>query len=204
MLVSLVLDLVFVPVLYAMQGSGQIHSLPVNVRLKSGDVILLGSSTFRGRLLKLIERESAYAHIGIADIVGDERYIIHADPEYGCVRHDLSGYLAKNAVDAIAVMRPKNGDGEVAVAFARGLVDVNVPFDNSFRYKQGKGVYCTELVLRAWEAAGVCLLPNAERGDRIRPSEVVLSPVLAMIWECPVSTVHETCIDGKQQGEKST
>ncbi len=194
-LASVVLGLIFVSVLYAIHESGQIHLLPVNVQLKSGDVVLLGSSTLRGRLLKLIEKESAYAHIGIVDIVGGERYIIHADPEYGCVRQNLSWYLAKNAVDAIAVMRPKVGNGESAVAFARRLVDLQVPFDNSFRYKQGKGVYCTELVLCAWEAAGVCILPNAKRGDRIRPSEVVLASILAMIWECPVSTIHENIND---------
>ena len=160
-----------------------IRELPDGVDVRNGDIIVLGSSTLRGRLLKCIDGGTTWAHAGIAATTGGVASIIHADPTArGVVCETIADYLASNKVDSMAILRPRCGDGLKAVAYARELYDRNVPFDDLFRYRIGDGIYCTELVLLAWEDAGVVLMPEAKEGDSIRPSQIMSLPCLDTIW----------------------
>ncbi|MBQ4480034.1 MAG: hypothetical protein II943_05295 [Victivallales bacterium] len=160
-----------------------IRQLPEGLTFRDGDIILLGSSTFRGRLLRIWGKGEEWSHVGLATTLQDGSIgIIHADPDEGVVRQLLSEYLLSNNVDALALLRTSGYDGHLAVSYAEQAVRSNTPFDHSFCYKSNDGVYCTELVLLAWENAGIVLLPEAKYGDRIPPSELLQSSQLTCMW----------------------
>ena len=164
-----------------------VHAIPSDVTLHPGDVILLGSSTWRGRLLKLLERDCLYVHTGILDKEDGHNYLVHADPSHNAVvRESLDAYLSSNRVECVMVMRVEYGGQEAirAVDYARTQWENAQRFNNTFRYGEGNGLYCTELVLCAWQAAGVELLPDISRGDKVFPSELLKSCRLKRIVEC--------------------
>ena len=108
---------------------------------------------------------------------------MHADPQRGAVEEPLDKYLKDWSVDALCLMRPKSGDGDIAARCARGIIAANPPFDDSFRYGEGEGIYCTELALLAWNAAGSEIVPGVSKGEKVMPSRLATSPALVKVWE---------------------
>lgn len=164
-----------------------VRALPPGITLLSGDVVLLGSSTWRGRLLKVLDGNSFYAHTGILDREGNGIYLVHADPcRDTVVRERLDAYLLSNRVERVMVMRVENSgqSAEMAAVYARDQWKKARRFDNTFCYGEGNGFYCTELVLCSWQSAGVALLPNIQKGDRVFPSELLGSLHLKVVVEC--------------------
>ena len=159
-----------------------IRSLSVKGNLLDGDILLLGSSTIRGRVLKLLTGGSSWAHCGI--VVAPDS-IVHADPTHGVILQSIDEYLAENNVDCISILRPQSGKGNIAATFALSCSQCGIAFDNSFGYKNGGGIYCTELVLLSWEAASVKILPEVSPGDRIAPSRLLNGIGLVQVWNEP-------------------
>ena len=164
-----------------------VRSIPSDVTLHPGDVILLGSSTWRGRLLKFLERDCLYVHTGILDKEDGHSYLVHADPSRNAVvRESLDTYLSSNKIECVMVMRVEDGgqDAIKAIDYARTQWRNARRFNNTFRYGEGDGLYCTELVLRAWQSAGVELLPGIGSGDKVFPSRLLNSCRLRRVVEC--------------------
>ena len=158
-----------------------INALPAGVDWRNADVLLLGSSTWRGHFLRLIDGNSSFLHVGIIDNSDGVVHMIHADPARGFVVRDrLDDYFKSNKVDCARLLRVDGGEhcAVVAVEYARRQLDARRCFDDSFRYGEGEGFYCTELVLRAWNAAGVELLPDVRTGDKVLPSRLLDSSIL--------------------------
>ena len=177
---SLILFTIFICI--TTRCGSPIKQLPQGVYFQNGDIILLGSSTFRGRILRFLGRGEEWAHVGLLTTnVNIE--IIHADPDAGVIKQTLSEYLITNNVDALALRRTTKNGSLDAINYAEQAVLANAPFNHSFRYKSDEGFYCTELVLLAWENAGVVLLPTARYGDRILPSALLQSSKLKCIWQ---------------------
>ena len=166
----------------SMQYGEPIRSLPIDWELRDGDILLLGSSTIRGRVLKFLDGGSNWGHCGI--VVAPDS-VVHADPKRGVIRQSIDEYLEENDVDCICVLRSQKGDGRIAASFALGCATQGISFDNSFDYKNGSGIYCTELILLSWEAAGVQLLPDATSGDSIVPSRLLTGVGLDCRWILP-------------------
>ncbi|WP_027467668.1 YiiX/YebB-like N1pC/P60 family cysteine hydrolase [Deefgea rivuli] len=107
---------------------------------------------------------SKWSHVGLIASGANGITVIHAVPaeEYGkpdVVKEDqLQYFLAdERAVDA-AVMRVNGVDdkeAEAAVQAARRMI--GMPFSIHPENKTTNGIYCTELVLLAWQAAGITL-----------------------------------------------
>mgnify|MGYP003298166381 CR=1 FL=1 len=164
----------------------RIGCLPCDAALHTGDIMLLGSDTWRGRLLLALDDDSEYVHIGLVEVCSNKVFLIHADPaQGGVVRDALRDYLKANDAERIKVLRVKTDRDTVnaAMIFARRQWIEKKTFDNSFRYRKGKGFYCTEIVLRAYDSAGIKLLPDVKDGDRIFPSEVIKSGCVSKIAE---------------------
>ena len=169
------------------QGADFVRTLPPGVNLYSGDVVLLGSATWRGRLLKIFDRDSFYAHTGIIDKEEGVDYLVHADPcRNAVVRESLDAYLASNDVERVRVMRVENSKDNAikASSFAHEQWSKSCRFNRTFRYGEGDGLYCTELVLCAWRSAGMSLLCDIKKGDRVFPSELLKSSLLKPVVEC--------------------
>ena len=152
----------------------------VNVPIFPGDVMLFDSCTIRGFVVRLTNSRSEYAHIVLVCRGGRDPLLIHADPKRGCTAETLSEYLSGNKVLEIAVLRPSVSDENLhrIVGYAQKTVKTHLPFKNSFRYDEGEGLYCTELVLKAYDQAGIKLLPGICRGDTVRPERLLESKYL--------------------------
>ena len=164
----------------------RVETLPSGVDLRTGDVMLLGSESWRGRFILALDRNSDYAHIGLVEVCSNNVFIIHADPDQKGVACDAIGdYLRSNIVSRLLLLRVDVACGVAnnAVKYAREQWHNHKPFDDTFRYGKGKGFYCTELVLRAYDSAGIKLLPDVKDGDRIFPSEVIESGCVSKIAE---------------------
>ena len=164
----------------------RIDALPRGTGFRTGDVMLLGSESWRGRLLLSLDRNSDYAHIGLVEVCSNNVFIIHADPDQNVVACDaIDDYLQSNIVSRLLLLRVDavSVAASNAVKYAREQWYKKMPFDNTFRYGKGKGFYCTELVLRAYDFAGIKLLPDVKDGDRIFPSEVIKSGCISKIAE---------------------
>ena len=194
---------VFVMSYTAMQtGEERISTLPSIDNCRKGDVLLLGSSTGRGRLLKLLDTQSDYMHVGMIDKFDGECYLIHADPQRGCVVRDrLGAYFASNKVERALLLRIRCEvkSADAAIAFAREQSFAARDFDNTFRYGEGDGLYCTELVLRSWSSANVELIPNVKKGDRIFPSRLLESNLIYPILHCHGGSVVASCETARNQ-----
>ncbi|MBR6470226.1 MAG: hypothetical protein IKS83_00385 [Victivallales bacterium] len=155
----------------------------VNIPVLPGDVMLFDSCTPRGLVVRLTNSRSEYAHIVLVCQGGKNPLLIHADPKLGCVAETLSEYLSNNKVLEIAVLRPavSNEQLQEVVGYAQKTVKERLPFKNSFRYDEGKGLYCTELVLKAYNQAGIKLLPNICQGDIVRPERLLESEFLTNV-----------------------
>jgi len=116
-----------------------------------GDILLLGSSTWRGRFVKTADG-TLFAHVALVDVDGDGGvWLVHASPQRDrVVREPIRSYFASNEVDCAALLR--------------------------FSYGTGEGVYCTELALLAWSEVGIDLLGRVERGASVYPSALAESP----------------------------
>ena len=155
----------------------------VDIPLRPGDLMLLDSCTPRGLVVRLTNSRSEYAHIVLVCRGGQDPLLIHADPERGCAAESLSEYLSKNKILEIAVLRPSVSDEQLheIVEYAQKTVRTHLPFKNTFRYDEGKGLYCTELVLKAYDQAGIKLLPGIRRGDIVRPERLLESQNLTNV-----------------------
>lgn len=152
----------------------------VNVPILPGDVLLFDSCTPRGLVVRLTNSRSEYAHVALVCRGGRDPLLVHADPERGCTSETLSEYLSQNKVLEIAVLRPSVSDEQrhAIVEYAQKAVETRLPFKNSFRYDEGEGLYCTELVLKAYDRGGIKLLPGIRRGDIVRPEHLLGSEYL--------------------------
>lgn len=144
-----------------------------------GDILLLGSSTWRGRFVKTADG-TLFAHVALVDVDGDGGvWLVHASPQRDrVVREPIRSYFASNEVDCAALLRVDADPdmGRAAARFARDAAARGVPFDHRFSYGTGEGVYCTELALLSWSEVGIDLLGQVERGASVYPSALAESP----------------------------
>ena len=71
-----------------------------------GDILLLGSSTWRGRFVKTADG-TLFAHVALVDVDGDGGvWLVHASPQRDrVVREPIRSYFASNEVDCAALLR---------------------------------------------------------------------------------------------------
>ena len=172
--------------------------LPTADSFASGDIVLLSSETCRGKLVRLADFGETYAHVGLIDVEGDVVWLIHADPAVKRVtREPLAAYLEANLTTGMMLLRVDSPKGDRAVRIARAMASSHTPFDDDFHYGEGEGVYCTELVLRAWAESGVVLLPDVKRGDSVFPARVREATLCREKWKCDVGSRKESASERK-------
>lgn len=155
-----------------------VDDLPPAEEFRSGDILLLGGASWRGRVVERVSH-ARFGHVGLVDVDGDVVWLLHASPAMERVsREPLAWYLASNRVACAELLRvdapPATADA--ATEFAADAAARGVPFDHDFAMGPETGIYCSELVLDAWASAGVDLLPGHPRGDVIYPVTFVSSP----------------------------
>lgn len=137
--------------------------------LQDGDVILRRGTDVVSRAILTSDTGSNYSHVGLIMMQHNQAYVLHAIPAEAVGEGDkvkvepLAVFISPGRSLAVAVLRLKNNAkarGKLAVDYAQSRI--GAPFDFSFDGKDENNLYCTELVWRAYEAAGVQIV-NATR-----------------------------------------
>jgi hypothetical protein len=109
-----------------------------------------------------------YSHVGIAVVQDDGVWVVHATTDEppgsdGIVKLEtLDEFLAGDRASAAAVYRTEDsGSARTAAVVASDYARRHLPFDASFDLSTTNRLYCTELVWRAYLAAGVDLTGGA-------------------------------------------
>ncbi len=143
--------------------------------IQDGDVLMIRTDTWRGRLLRLAGISDFYTHVGIIQLRDGSAGLLHADPEKGCVRESLDDFCRRTPVYELRVLRRPLATEQIdaVLAFANRQAAVEAPFNHSFRYRGKDSFCCTELVVAAFAAAGVAECGSVEPETRISPDDLV-------------------------------
>lgn len=150
--------------------------------VRSGDVVLLEGTSIRGRIVQWLNSKSDFSHVGVVKVEEGKVFLLHADPLLGCVQEEMDRLFVRCRFRDALVLRPSDAAAALrAVSFCSRAVERHAAFNDSFRYLQGSGYYCTEFVLRAYDAAGARLLSGTRAGSILFPEELLESPALARV-----------------------
>lgn len=144
-----------------------------------GDVVFFRSTTWRGRLVRLIDwGPSDFSHVGIVAGESEQRVlIVHAAPpgfgRDGRVRvESLNDILGRGEMVEVAFYAPSASTVErvrsVHVALAYAVR--HAPFDDEFEWDEDSSVYCTELIWLAFRQAG---MPRPKAPWIVYPSDLL-------------------------------
>jgi len=134
-------------------------SLPVsgnNFRfLQNGDLVLRRGRSAESFAVYLFDRNRDFSHIGIVAIENNIPYVIHVVPdEPGYVRKELpEKFLSSECASHYQVIRSDFNPetlsevARTALAFYEGKLS----FDNKYDLSSDSELYCTELVIKAFE-----------------------------------------------------
>ncbi len=165
--------------------------LPSSDKARSGDVVFIRGKSIRSAVVGFFEGGyRAYSHVGIVILENGCPFIIHADPAHNAVadrvmREAWDVVISPKRIGAAAIFRmadsnfvdsPNIKASTVALQFWRD----ELPFDHEFDLSTPQKLYCTELVWRAYMAAGVDLCGDLFGSDRkyLLPSDLIKSGLL--------------------------
>jgi hypothetical protein len=179
--------------------AAQIAASVPSDRLLAGDLVFRLGRSFGSQAVISVDPMSSYSHVGILAAGEDTNwYVIHVMPQAvtdaNPVRlQPLSEFISTDQAAAFAFYRFEGSDREhvraVAVANARTYYANGVVFDSQFDLSTDNAMYCTELVWKAYLAAGVDLLDGRLdalegpffSGLYVLPSTLQKSSVLASV-----------------------
>lgn len=141
--------------------------LPEDVSLMTGDVVFRLGGGAMSYAVAYMDRDGAYSHVGIVVDSAGRKMVVHAvpgEPDFNGdpdrVKMDTPEHFfsAMNA-NAGEICRPENPEiGERAAAAAMAYYRRGALFDHRYNADDTTEVYCTELIVRAFEKAGHSLV----------------------------------------------
>jgi cell wall-associated NlpC family hydrolase len=143
-------------------------------KLQEGDLVFRQGRDAVSSAVLALDTEARYSHVGLLARRAGAWVVIHSLPaawpgDRDGVRMDpLQTYVSPQNARTAAVYRLRaasNSGGQAvqrAVLTARSLHETHARFDDDFDLRNGERLYCTELVWRAFRAAGIDLAPDPE------------------------------------------
>ena len=166
--------------------------------LAHGDLIFRSGTSLDSRLIRVVDRASRYSHVGMVDLSDGVVHVVHIEPGNDDVdghvrREPLRDFLGDEKASGYAVYRVSGADDGRAAAAVRAALDyqaAGVTFDRRFDLETPATMYCTELVWRAYLAAGLDLTRGDLQGTfplgpqrAVRLSSLLRSPHVSLIVE---------------------
>jgi len=147
--------------------------------------------SLRSIVVRLLEgTDSDYSHVGIVVIESGRAFVIHASPGHDprtdrVVKEPWSVMVSPARITSARIFRSADDStaqrvGFVAAAAAQQFERDALPFDHEFSLATPQTLYCTELVWRAYRAAGIDLRGRSFGSDRryLLPSDLIKSGLL--------------------------
>jgi hypothetical protein len=129
--------------------------------LCDGDIILRKGRSMASMAVCIADEYDGFSHIGIVKLVDGEPFVIHAVPGESNgpdkVKMDpLPTFLHPSRASNLALFRPDLPGHIVAKACSTALsyFENELLFDDEYSWESDSKLYCTELVIKAYESAG--------------------------------------------------
>lgn len=186
-------------------------------RLADGDLVLMRGTDVLAATVIAADSQARFSHVGMIVLRDGQPFVIHATPpsahRAGGVQLETLAAVASPQVAAdVAIYRIASLDAPARRRIRDFLFSQRGrPFDFQFRYTDDAGFYCTELVLKALDHAGLpvaSLLPRREvlamaepafAPDAVR-SIPHLQPVFTPVPPPPMASIqHRRGVAGARQ-----
>lgn len=149
--------------------------------LRDGDLILRRGTDLVAAAVIASGRGSRFSHVGVIVIEEGRPFVIHALPpdatDDGVRREPLERFLAPSQTTDVAIFRiaELSLDARDRLrTYVRSRLDA--PFDARFRFSDDAALYCTELVLKGFQAAGIDLTIDLPRVAMVTLAEPAYAP----------------------------
>ncbi|MDR3355556.1 MAG: hypothetical protein LBO21_10985 [Synergistaceae bacterium] len=139
-------------------------------KFRNGDVVFIQGRTWRSFFVMLTDggrtsaaADESFSHVGVVRFISDIPHVVHATPDNLFVLAEpADAFISSDNAECSAIYRLTDEGAQTAVSEAASLAaleyyTLSVPFDHQFDVCDATSLYCTELVLRAYEKAGVDL-----------------------------------------------
>ena len=138
-----------------------------NLVLQNGDVVFRKGQSLTSRVVLMTDRESSYSHVGVVCILNQVPYVVHAVPDESENDIDyvkmerLSNFFSSEKACKGSIFRIKkqySKSAQSAALTAKSYYDNKILFDDAFSMDSENKLYCTELVWKAYQKAGINLI----------------------------------------------
>lgn len=186
LLVSLVAIVLVLSYLKFQKCLTTINTIDYNT-INNGDVVLRCGRSVESYAVYLTDNKTEYTHIGIIKIENSKPFVIHVVPSKSnlVLKEELATFLNSKNASRFTIYRPSLNPQILAkvTAEAQRFYLLKYAFDNEYDLNTNQKLYCTELVLKAFQNAGVHLKLNSKefnyglgKQSIIFPSEIAHSP----------------------------
>ncbi|MBR6285209.1 MAG: hypothetical protein IKR25_13100 [Muribaculaceae bacterium] len=174
-------------------------SVPIDTQaLQAGDLVVRRGLSVASRAVLAADSAATYSHMGIVVWRNGQWMVAHAVPGErddggpDTVKMDpLTHFFlpVRAARGAVARVQASPSSRQRAANEAIAVVARHTPFDHHYNLHDTTALYCTELVIRCYAAAGINLEPTQLRhvslpgfeGDYAFPSQVLDNPKVTII-----------------------
>ncbi|MBR6489557.1 MAG: hypothetical protein IKT03_03385 [Muribaculaceae bacterium] len=174
------------------------HDLPLQL-LRDGDLVFRCGTSAESEAILKIDSTGQYTHVGIVINLNGKWQVVHVVPEESNNGLDRvktepidTFFLTSRAVHGKA-MRLQGCDAQTAHSAALRALEISrqgIPFDYFYNWNDTTRLYCTELMQRAYAAAGVDLCGNRSthivfpgfEGDIVLPGDIMRNDSLTTIF----------------------
>ena len=180
------------------QATGE-SLLPDTLQLQEGDVVFRRCSGLTSQMVVHSDTGGVFSHVGIVVDSAGQKLIVHAVPEEPDYPGDPDRvkmsrpevFYAKGYALAAAVRRPRDPQvGRRAAQKALEIYRRGTLFDHDFDDSDTTLMYCTELIVHAYRAAGIELTDSQHHEVRlplvsyrvVMPSQLLQSSELQPIY----------------------
>lgn len=154
--------------------------------VRSGDVIFIRGKSIRSAVVRLLEGSNRdYSHVGLVVLENGHPFIIHADPAATTdrvIKEPWDAVISPKRITTATIFRMADSStaerlGIQASTVAQRFWRDALLFDHEFDLTTPQKLYCTELVWRAYMAAGIDLRGSSFGADRkyLLPTDMIKS-----------------------------
>lgn len=164
---------------------------PSPLLLQRGDVIFQSESSSQSRAIREAQCGHPATHVGIIEKRGDDAFVIEAVGPVTLT--PLAAFVARGA--RVAVYRdPRLDEAGRAAVVAAARRELGKPYDPFFTDDDAR-IYCSELVWRAWRAAGLDI-GRVATGRELSLDGPAVTRLLSQRWRH-----HPGCRHARTQAE---
>jgi hypothetical protein len=134
-----------------------------SVHLKEGDLVFRRGKSLESFAVVVTAGNGGFSHVGVIVLEGGKPFVIHVEPGENALNSEpvrkerLSSFLDAGKASHFAVYRSCLGrrDLDRVIVKARSFYTRKCRFDNSYDMQTDQTLYCTELVLKAYQQGGL-------------------------------------------------